>query len=62
MATYGTRTVCDTRQADYRPAFKDAGVQAVLPVFGDMAFGQRAYQRLDMVCGSGDGVVRDCGA
>jgi hypothetical protein len=26
-----------------------------------MAFGSGVYQRLDMVCGGGDGFVRDCG-
>ena len=61
MATYGKRTVCDTRQAAYRPAFKDAGVQAILPVFGDMAVSAGLYQRLDMVCGYGDGFVRNRG-
>jgi hypothetical protein len=26
-----------------------------------MAFNPGVYQRLDMVCGNGDGLVRDCG-
>jgi hypothetical protein len=44
------------------PALEDAGVQAVLFVPCDMAFSPGLYQRLDMVCGGSDGVVRYCGA
>jgi hypothetical protein len=41
---------------------KDAGVQAVLFVSGDMVTGAGPYPGLDLVCGHGDGVVWDCGA
>jgi hypothetical protein len=61
VGAYGKRTVCDIGETDYRFTVQNAGVQAVLPVPCDMAFSPGVYQGLDMVCGGGDGVVRDCG-
>jgi hypothetical protein len=61
MGAYRERTICHIGKAAYRPALKNARLQALLSIPCDMAFSPGLYQRLDLVCGGGNGLIWDCG-